>query len=172
SNNLDPATGAKSAMFVKNYEADIRASMLKNGAAQAEIDAAVANYGRVPMGYYTRKTLPVLFSLADNFSVCDRWYSSMLSSTWPNRKYLHCGKRDDDIDTQSVPPFPGFGNTPLWNVIEDQPDGQGNRYTWKSYFTDMPFLIGWYKFAAFHAYTHFTSIDNFVKDCQEDQLPT
>lgn len=172
SNNLDPATGDRLAMFVKNYEADIRTSMQKDNASPGEIDAAIASYGRIPMGYYTRDTLPVLYSLADHFAVCDRWFSSMLSSTWPNRKYMHCGKRDGDADTQSVPPFPGFGNTPLWSVIEDQIDGNGNRYTWKSYFTDVPFLIGWYKFAAFHAFSHFTSIDNFVRDCEGDQLPT
>src|SRR5579871_6899430 len=151
--------------FVTNYQAQMK--------ADNQLPAAQQNtFRRIPMGYYTRKTLPVLYALADNFAVCDRWFSSMLSSTWPNRKYFHCGRRDGDDDTQNLPPLSGFGNTPLWNVLEDQRDQFGNHYTWKNYFSDIPFLLGWFKFAAFHAFGHFTSIDNFVKDCQADQLPT
>jgi phospholipase C len=172
SNNVDPVTGDKLAMFVKNYVEDITDSMTKANKTPAEIDAALVENRSIPMGYYTRDTLPIHYSLADNFAVCDAWYSSVLSSTWPNRKYLHCGKRDSDNDTQSVPKFPGFGGTPIWGVLEDQRDPDGNRITWKNYFTDIPFLLGWYKFAAFHAFGHFTSIDNFVRDCQADQLPT
>lgn len=39
------------------------------------------------MGYYKRPQLPVLYSLADNFTLCDKWFCSMLGPTWPNRKY-------------------------------------------------------------------------------------
>src|SRR5579871_1741685 len=127
----------------------------------------------IPVGYYTRATLPVLYALADRFTLCDHWFSSLLSSTWPNRKYLHSGVRDDDNDTQTLPPFPGFETTPLYNVLEDTRDPvSGNNWTWKSYFSDLPFLAFWYKFAAFHAFRNFTSIDNFVHDCREDALPT
>ncbi|HEV2439787.1 MAG TPA: alkaline phosphatase family protein [bacterium] len=129
---------------------------------------------KLPMGYYTRKTLPVLYSLADTFTVCDHWHGSVLSSTWPNRKYLHSGKRDLDNDTQMIPPFPGFGTTPLYNFLEDRPnpDPPGGRLTWKCYFSDLPFLAFWYKFAAYHAATNFTHVADFVTDCREDRLPT
>jgi phospholipase C len=127
----------------------------------------------LPMGYYTRETLPVLYALADRFTLCDHWFSSVLSSTWPNRKYFHSGQMDDDNDTQTLPPFPGFKTTPLYNVLEDTVDpATGNKYTWKCYFSDLPFLAFWYKFAAFHALGHFTSIDSFALDCREDRLPT
>jgi len=127
---------------------------------------------KIPMGYYDRNTLPVLYALADNFTVCDHWFSSMLSSTWPNRKYLHSGRRDGDSDTHTLPSWPGFGTTPIWNTLEDVVDPNGNRYTWKSYFSDLPFLAFWYEFAAFHALKNFGSIVDFVHDCREDSLPT
>ena len=104
--------------FVKNYEAQIRKDMTSAGSTQGEIDAAIARDGTVPMGFYTRKTLPVLYSLADNFTVCDKWFSSVLSSTWPNRKYLHSGVRDADPDTHTLPAFPGFLTTPMWSVVK------------------------------------------------------
>ena len=128
---------------------------------------------KTPMGYYTRATLPALYALADRFTVCDRWFGSVLSSTWPNRKYLHSGKRDGDNDTQTLPPFPGFQTTPLYHVLEDwlDPDGSGRKLTWKCYFSDLPFLAFWYRFAASHG-SNFTHVGDFVTDCREDRLPT
>jgi phospholipase C len=126
------------------------------------------------MGFYTRTTLPALYALADNFTLCDHWFCSLLSSTWPNRKYLHSGCRDDDNDTQTLPPFPGFKTMPVWNVLEDQinPDGGGkNKMTWKCYFTDLPFLAFWYPFAAKHALSNFRPVLQFAEDCFADTLP-
>jgi phospholipase C len=129
---------------------------------------------KIPMGYYTRETLPVLYALADNFTVCDHWFSSMMSSTWPNRKYLHSGLRDSDDDTQTLPAFPGFGTRPIYDYIEDcaDPDRPGHKLTWKNYYTDLPFLAFWYKFTAFHASTNFAHVAQFVADCRADALPT
>jgi phospholipase C len=128
----------------------------------------------VPMGFYTRATLPALYALTDEFTICDHWFCSVLSSTWPNRKYLHSGRRDDDPDTGNLPPrFPGFRTRPFYDFLEDQPDpdAPGRRLTWKCYFTDLPFLAFWYRFAAFH-HANFTHVADFVGDCREDRLPT
>ncbi len=126
---------------------------------------------RVPMGYYTRETLPVLYKLADQFTICDRWFGSVLSSTWPNRKYLHSGQRDDDNDTQTLPAPPGFKTTPIYDVIEDASDKSGNLLTWKCYLSDVPFLAFWYMFALNHV-NNFSHVAEFVIDCQADRLPT
>jgi phospholipase C len=128
----------------------------------------------IPMGYYTRSTLPVYYALADRFTVCDAWFSSVLSSTWPNRKYLNSGRRDEDKDTHALPPFPGFMTTPFYEVLENSPnpDLLGSNLTWKCYFSDLPFLGFWYRFAAEHAIHSFKSVDDFVIDCIEERLPT
>jgi phospholipase C len=39
------------------------------------------------MGYYTRAELPVHYGLADAFTVCDRYFCSVLGPTAPNRLY-------------------------------------------------------------------------------------
>ena len=126
---------------------------------------------RLPMGYYPRKTLPVYYALADHFTVCDHWFASLLSSTWPNRKYLHSGRRDGDRDTQILPPPPGFRTRPIYDAIEDARDAAGDRLTWRCYFSDLPFLAFWYGFAATHL-DNFHPISRFVSDCQQDKLPT
>jgi phospholipase C len=51
------------------------------------------------MGYYDGADVPVYDHLAEEFSVCDRWFSSVPGATWPNRLYALCGRaagsRDD-----------------------------------------------------------------------------
>lgn len=130
-------------------------------------------YNTVPMGYYTENTLPVLYALAQKFTVCDMWFASMLSSTWPNRKYLHSGKRDDDDDTQTFPGMLGFQTTPIYSLIERSCDSKNKTpLTWKSYFSDLPFLAFWYGFAATHAFHNFATVEKFVDDCRENRLPS
>ncbi len=41
------------------------------------------------MGYHDRTQLPFYYSLADRFTVFDRYFASVLGPTWPNRYYLH-----------------------------------------------------------------------------------
>ncbi|HTB57924.1 MAG TPA: alkaline phosphatase family protein [Polyangia bacterium] len=48
------------------------------GANQAEV-----------MSYHQRATAPFLYGLCDQYTVCDRWFSSVMGPTWPNRYYLH-----------------------------------------------------------------------------------
>jgi phospholipase C len=43
------------------------------------------------MGYYADGMLPNLHKLAKEFTVCDRWFSSMPGPTWPNRIFVHTG---------------------------------------------------------------------------------
>jgi phospholipase C len=126
----------------------------------------------IPMGYYTDKTLPVLYALAKEFTVCDMWFASMLSSTWPNRKYLHSGRRDEDDDTQTFPGIKGFQTTPIYGFLERSCDRNGKPLTWKSYFSDLPFLAFWYGFAATHAFHNFATVETFVDDCRENRLPS
>ena len=35
--------------------------------------------------------VPVIATLARNFTVCDRWFSSVPGPTWPNRFFVHAG---------------------------------------------------------------------------------
>jgi phospholipase C len=51
------------------------------------------------MGYYDGADVPVYDHLAEEFAVCDRWFSSVPGSTLPNRLFALCGvvagSRDD-----------------------------------------------------------------------------
>src|SRR5260370_6176670 len=45
--------------------------------------------------------LPVLTTLAHSFAVCDRWFSSIPSPTWPNRFVIHAAPSAGRVDTPS-----------------------------------------------------------------------
>jgi len=47
--------------------------------------------GGVAMGYWTGDDLPFTYSLARAFPIADRWFSSLLGQTHPNRRYLIAG---------------------------------------------------------------------------------
>ncbi len=50
--------------------------------------SGATRYGDV-MAFYQREDLPVTYALADQYTVCDRWFASVMGPTWPNRFYLH-----------------------------------------------------------------------------------
>lgn len=86
------------------------------------------------MGYFTRFDLPILYGLADEFAVFDRWFCSVLGPTWPNRFFLHSAQSDGRTNN-SFPPPGGF----RWPTIYDRLDEAG--IDWKSYSGDVPFLF-------------------------------
>jgi hypothetical protein len=71
------------------------------------------------------------------------------------------------------PALPGFDTHPLFDALEDtfNPDS-GKHCSWKNYFSDLPFLGFWYKFAATHIFGNFHTVLDFVVDCRENTLPT
>ena len=54
------------------------------------------------MKCYQPSQLPVLTTLAQEFAVCDRWFSPMPGPTWPNRFFLHGGSSGDLDDSPSL----------------------------------------------------------------------
>jgi phospholipase C len=59
------------------------------------------------MGYYDGGDVPVYDHLAEEFAVCDRWFSSVPGSTLPNRLYALCGAAAGSRDDRPlhVPPL-------------------------------------------------------------------
>lgn len=47
--------------------------------------------------YDTPNQLPVIYSLAKEFAICDHWFSSLPGPTWPNRFFVH-GASSVDMD--------------------------------------------------------------------------
>jgi phospholipase C len=50
--------------------------------------------GPATMAHYTRDDLPFYYALAEGYTICDEYYSSVLGPTYPNRLYLMTGTID------------------------------------------------------------------------------
>lgn len=50
--------------------------------------------------------VPVISALARNFAICDEWYCSIPSDTWPNRSFFHSGTSNGHVVNGDQPnPF-------------------------------------------------------------------
>jgi len=91
------------------------------------------------MGYYPLGFLPALHALAREFTVCDRWFSSLPGPTWPNRFFALTGTSNGRVN------MPGDGE----HTVDAKGWFQQNQPTifdrltekginWKVYFHDIP----------------------------------
>lgn len=80
--------------FVQSYEG-------KTGAGNPQAAHRI-------MKCFSPQRLPVLTSLAQQFCVCDRWFSSLPGPTFPNRAFMHAatsiGRVDMSIDWRKLSP--------------------------------------------------------------------
>jgi phospholipase C len=72
-------------------------------------DADQAEAAAVAMGYWTEQDLPFYYGLARTFPLADRWFSSCLGPTFPNRRFLIAGTAhglisDSPYDLLDYPP--------------------------------------------------------------------
>ncbi len=68
--------------------------------AAGDVDPALCQGAgaAVGMGYWTEDDLPFYYGLARTFPVADRWFSSCLGPTFPNRRFLIAGTAHGLID--------------------------------------------------------------------------
>ena len=73
-----------------------------SGYAAAYAFAADSSKPGEIMRCFSRDTLPVLTQLAEEFAVCDHWFSSMAGPTEPNRMFVHAATSGDFDDSPSA----------------------------------------------------------------------
>ncbi len=84
------------------------------------------------LGYYLPADVPMNKFLVDHFTVCDRWFCSILGPTYPNRFYTHTATTDRLDNTMTVSTLPT-----IWDRLSSA--GVPANY----YFSDLPFLALW-----------------------------
>lgn len=91
------------------------------------------NDGSDAMAYLTREDLPISYALADAYTNCDRYFCSVMSSTWPNRFYGHLGS-SQGVTGNDVPSTGGYTDPSVWKKLDEK------GIDWGYYFTDVSFL--------------------------------
>lgn len=88
---------------------------------------------RVVMSYLDRERLPVFYAMADQYTLCQRWYSALLAPTWPNRLHFH-GASSQGQKGNDLPEGTFYSMLTFW----DQLDEAG--IDWAYYYSDLPML--------------------------------
>ena len=113
-----------------------------------------------PMSVLAREQQPISYALADGSVLFQRWFSSVLTCTWPNRIYFHAAQ-SQGVASNDLP-GPPFSCRTIW----DQLDEAG--IDWAYYFTDLPTLalFGRPEWAG-----RLFLIDQFYRDAEAGALP-
>jgi len=91
------------------------------------------------IGYYEEADVPFIPHAAQAFTCFDRFFCSLLSSTYPNREYMHAGQSYGMIDN-SLPVSTsglGFPDTTIFNSLSQA--GVSNQY----FYVDIPVSSLW-----------------------------
>jgi phospholipase C len=132
-----------------------------DGFVRASIGAGVNQV----MGYHDRVQLPVQYALADQFTVCDRWFSSVMGPTWPNRFYLQAATSEGRRENKPM----GFGApATLWERLGDKCISNRNYFA-----APAPWYAAAFPAKAFSGNDAVTAarIEDFFRDARTGNLP-
>ncbi|MGD8376581.1 MAG: alkaline phosphatase family protein [Acidobacteriota bacterium] len=154
--------------FVQDYVRVIRESAGWDGRVEPEPDTV-----RQIMYCYPPPAVPVLSALARSFAVSDAWFSSVPSSTWPNRSFVHSGTSRGRVLNKPAGEWVRHHDQPT--IFERLADRLGEESGWRVYGEEV-------HYASLTALLHpplrhrrfkdsFRHLDRFFKDCREGSLP-
>jgi phospholipase C len=130
-------------------------------------DKASSTPDRIMRCFDTPNQLPVMFQLAQEFAICDQWFSSMPGPTWPNRFFLlaastggldHSPSTADIITATTVEGY-RFENGNIFDLLDDY------CIEWQIYEGDtfpVSFALSGMNLNALQG--RFTGFDDFVSD--------
>lgn len=129
----------------------------------------VLNYGRQPgapqapniMKCFDPAKLPTLVSLAREYAVCGRWYSSVPGQTWPNRFFLHCATSGGFADNK-------LRTFPMRTIYENIEDAH---LEWGIYFHDIPQSLTLERLQTPARRARFKLFQAFASDAAAGRLP-
>lgn len=120
--------------------------------------------GPVAMGYYDQTVMPFVNSLATTFPVCDRFFSSVMAQTYPNRRYFMAGTSlgliTDTLNDDQPP------NGTIFEALNT------HGISWKNYYSTLPSYLIWTYLANDPAVTaNAVNISEFFSDAAAGTLP-
>lgn len=129
-----------------------------------------------PISYYTEANLPVMGTLASNYTTFDHYFCSVPASTWPNRMYQHSATNDvsglfifpGSLQSGDPDPFPPLDERPssidlaIWDRIREA--GLTGRY----YYHAEP-MTSFYKSGRYDDIT--LPYTQFLEDAEAGTLP-
>ncbi|MFJ1883621.1 phosphocholine-specific phospholipase C [Streptomyces sp. NPDC088137] len=145
-----PAAGGADPETIAQCNGDLPHSWTSQHSAwnKGRMDNWVTGVGNVrSLGHLERSDIPFHYALADNYTVCDAYFSSALSATGPNRTFLWSGKVDassKDGGDESGLTWEAYAEAlqragVSWRVYQNADDNYGdNGLAYFRKFTDAP----------------------------------
>jgi phospholipase C len=110
-----------------------------------------------PMQYLLREHVPTSYALADAYTLCNRWFCSVLGPTYPNRYYWHSAQSNGIMDN-TIP-------ATIWLNLYDRLNAAG--IDWAYYYGDVPVL----SLLGSAGDGHIKRFKDFATDCAAGTLP-
>jgi phospholipase C len=115
------------------------------------------------MGYHDRSQIKFTYWLADNFTVCDRWFASVMGPTWPNRFYLHAATSGG---MKANNPFVVGGPRTIWEELK------AKGLTGKNYSAgSVAWFTGGFVGKVLSGVNPVVPMDTFFEDAKKGTLP-
>lgn len=145
--------------FIIDYAAAIPADNRGDPLHQLQTDPASI------MGCYDPVVPSVLTALAREFAVCDQWFCSAPTQTWPNRRFFHSATSWGDVENTPTDIFPHE----YWPTLFDQLISNGN--SWYNYHQGVPLTGLLFPHLLLEHPLSFSGIDTFVRHAKKGELP-
>jgi phospholipase C len=111
------------------------------------------------MGFYNQDDIPFYYDLAQKFAIDDRYFSSVLGPTFPNRSYFMAATSFGHVTTSDeVPPLGGY--RPITGTIFDLLDRR--QISWGNYFQDVPQAASFREVSLTTVTPHFFPVSLFL----------
>ena len=123
---------------------------------------------REAMGYYTPEVLPFAYSLAETFTLANRWFCSVPGPTYPNRRFLLAGTAFGGTATNTTELLDALEHPPPNGTIFDRLSRHA--ISWANYFTDIPLITVLPRTLIEHI-DHVHARRKFLEACSAGTLP-
>jgi len=178
----EPVAATNDAAYSGDYNPDVAHDFLdvseqifgtKTPAAGAapSMSGFVTNYGEVSgsvpkshavMKCFNPSKLPVLTTLAQNYALCTRWFSSVPGPTLPNRAYAHAASSVGHVD-MTINWWKE--SKTIYELLVD------NQHTAKIYYTDATMALTFGGMLDRQSLFFIPDFDQFGRDCKANNLP-
>ena len=154
--------------FVQDYARAVEESKKWDGNVQGTPETL-----KQIMGCFPKEAMPVLSTLARSFAVSDAWFSSVPSSTWPNRSFTHSGTSCGRVVNKPTTEW-ALHHTQA-TIFEHLADKLGVKQGWRVYgeethLASLTWLL--HRPLRKHKYKHcFRGFKHFREDCEKGTLP-
>jgi phospholipase C len=129
----------------------------------ADAESREKGWGPEVLSCFNYSSLPVLTTLALEFGMIDKWYSSLPGPTEPNRAFLHSCSSNGYLDNNEYELGIGFPQRTMFTALGDA------GYSWKVYYDVFPSALFMRELREYPFNFHGTA--QFVDDCASGNLP-